>query len=286
MNDPTAPRRSTLRREGDDRLALVTGASSGIGAAFAELLATRGYGVILVARRADRLEDLADRLRTTQNVQAEVIVADLAVADAPRDIASELERRALRPDFLVNNAGASVPGRFDLIDWEEHARRLQLMGLAPMELTHRLLPAMVQAGWGRIVNVSSISALVQGAPTEVLYTSAKAMLRNFSEGLDADMRPLGVRCTVSMPGFTDTELIDGSGLRAQVDASRLMRAAMMAPEQVAEEAYEAVMRGRQSIVHGAHHKAFAVALLHSPPTLRRTLAHRAVRASTGVAAHA
>jgi short-subunit dehydrogenase len=272
--------------DGRGHVALVTGASSGIGASFATLLAVKGYRVVLVARREDRLQALAAELRSAWGTDAVVLPADLSDPAAPAAIADAVAALGLRIDFLVNNAGASGPARFDQVAWPDHLARLRVMGLATLELTHRLLPGMLEGGWGRVVNVGSISGLCQGAPSEVLYTSAKAMVHMFSEGLDADLRSEGIRCTVSIPGFTDTEILDSSGLRAQVATSRAMRMALMSPQRVAREAYAAVMRGNPSIVHGRHHQALGLVLLHAPLGLRRRFAHRITRRATGVSGHA
>ena len=131
--------------EGRGKTALVTGASSGIGKAFAELLAAKGYAVVLTARRSDRLEALAAELRQRHGVPAHTIVADLAQPDASQHIAAELASRRLVIDVLVNNAGYGVPGRYLTADWKTHADFIQVLMTSVAELTHRYLPAMEAA---------------------------------------------------------------------------------------------------------------------------------------------
>jgi len=261
--------------EGRGHTALVTGASSGIGSAMSKLLAAKGYDVVVLARRTARLEQLAGELRARHGVQATVLTADLSDPSAPSSVAEDLRGRGLDVDFLVNNAGYSRIGRYGETEWAEHERRVRVLGLAPLELTHHLLPAMVERGWGRVLNVGSIAGLFAAYPQDVLYCAAKVMLERFTEGLAAEYAPAGINCTISIPGFTDTEIYDSSGFAEHVRSRRFYRLAMMHPERVAREAYDAVMAGRRQIVHGAHHKATAIALLHLPLPVRRAIAVKA-----------
>jgi uncharacterized protein len=146
-----------------------------------------------------------------------------------------------------------------------------VMGIATFELTHRLLPGMLERRWGRIINVASIAALFSGTPNDVVYGATKALVRSFSLGIDSEFRRHGIRCTVSLPGFTDTEIFETSGFADNIARHRVYRAAMMEPETVARQAYAAVMRGRRVIVHGPHHRALAFVLLHAPPSIRSAL---------------
>ena len=136
-----------MDREGTGRTALVTGASAGIGAAFARLLARHGYRLALTARRTDRLETIAGTLRREHGVDVVIFPADLSDPAAPLRLAADLKGRGLRVDVLVNNAGYGVPGRFDQPAWETHAAFLQVMVTAVCELTYRLLPAMMGQGY-------------------------------------------------------------------------------------------------------------------------------------------
>src|SRR5277367_4018686 len=160
--------------EGRGRTALVTGASSGIGRSLTKLLAAKGFDVVVVARREDRLVALKEELESRWNVTVHPLVADLAEPATPAMIADTLERWRVQVDFLVNNAGYSQLSRYGDLAWSDHQRRLQVLGLSVLELTHRLLPSMAERGWGRIVNVASIAALFEASPNDVLYSATKS----------------------------------------------------------------------------------------------------------------
>src|SRR5947209_2592151 len=143
-------------QEGRGHTALVTGASSGIGRSFAVLLASQGYDIVVVARRKDRLEALAEELHASYGVRAEVLAVDLAEPTACVEIKDALDRMGLTVDFLVNNAGYSVLGFYADVPWERQEAYIRVLGTSVLELTRYLLPGMVDAGWGRIVNVTSL----------------------------------------------------------------------------------------------------------------------------------
>jgi hypothetical protein len=239
----------------------------------AELLAAEGYNVVLVARRRERLEAIARRLGERYEVELRSLPADLSDPKTPARIASELASSSTEVDLLVNNAGYSSPGEYHAHSWAEHERRLRVMGTASLELTHRLLPGMLERRWGRIINVASLAALFTGTPYDVVYGATKALVLKFSQGIDSELRHLGIRCTVSLPGLTDTEIFEVSGFADNVNRHRIYRLAMMTPETVVREAYAAVMRGRPVVVHGRHHRALALALLHAPPRIRQALSN-------------
>jgi short-subunit dehydrogenase len=263
--------------EGRGRTAVITGASSGIGLAMTQLLAAKGYAVLPLARREDRLASLSEHVRERWGVAAEPIVADLSESATPARVIADLTNRGQRVDVLVNNAGFSKLGRYDTISWPEHEERVRVLGLATLELTHRALPHMVERRWGRIINVASIAGLFSGTPQDVLYSATKSMVIKFSEGIDAEFHSLGIHCVASLPGFTDTEIFEASGFADEVAANPLYRRALMPPETVAREAYAAVMAGRSFVTHGAHHKVLGLALTHMPRALRLRLSHRLSR---------
>lgn len=236
-------------REGAGRTGLVTGASSGIGRAFAEHLAERGWNVVAVARRAGRLEALTGALASRYRVDAVALVADLADPDAPAAIHADLEQRGLHVDFLVNNAGFSLYGRYLDHPWSEQRQMLQVMGIAPCELTHRLLPAMLERRFGRIVQVASPAAFFPGSPRATLYAGVKALVVRLSEAIAEEYGGDGIHATASLPGYTDTEIFEGTPWSEQM-GSGAMRHLRLAPEQVAREAYSACMAGKRLIVHG------------------------------------
>lgn len=245
-----------MPREGDGRTALVTGASAGIGAAFARHLAARGYDLILTARRADRLHALAAELSATHTIAAVALPADLADPAAPAALVEAIAARGLRVDVLINNAGYGVPDAFLHSTWETHAAFLQVMITAVCELSYRLLPGMQARGWGRIVNVASFAALVPGVAGHTQYAASKAYLVRFSESLALEVVSDGVHVTAACPGFTYSEFHDVTGTRAQVRT--LPRWMWLDAEAVVEESWAAVSDGRAVVVNGRVYKALAV----------------------------
>lgn len=230
------------------RLSLVTGASSGIGAAFAQALARRGHDLVLVARRAERLHALAAGLRQQHGVETHVYPADLADPAAPAQLADALDRDGLAVDWLINNAGYGVPGTFEASDWDTHAAFLQVMVRAPTELAWRLLPGMRARGYGRIVNVASLAGLVPGTAGHTLYGASKAYLIRFSQSLALENRPRGVHVSALCPGFTWSEFHDITGTRSLV--GKLPRVMWQDAEAVVREGIAAVERGQAVHVCG------------------------------------
>jgi uncharacterized protein len=235
-------------KEGSGKTALVTGASSGIGKAFAELLAQKGYAVVLTARRADRLEALAAELREKYKIATHTIVADLAQPQASEQIATELASRDLVIDLLVNNAGYGVPGSYVNVEWTEHERFMHVMVTAVLDLTHRLLPGMIDRGWGRIINIASVAGLVPAPAGHTLYGASKAFVVRFSEALSAENAPKGVHCTAVCPGFTLSEFHDVTGTRDRMN--KMPGWLWLNADDVAREGYEAVMKGHSVVVNG------------------------------------
>lgn len=222
-------------------LSLVTGASAGIGTAFARALAARGHDLVLTARRVDRLESLAAELRRQHACKATVLEADLADPAAPRVLCEELAQRGLAVDWLINNAGYGVPGSFVANDWDTHADFLQVLLTAPVELAWRLLPGMRERGHGRIVNVASLAGHVPGTAGHTLYAPAKAFLIKFSQGLALENRERGVHVCALCPGFTYSEFHDVTGTRALMN--KLPGFMWQHADEVAAEGIAAVERG-------------------------------------------
>ena len=237
------------------RTALVTGASSGIGESFAELFAGEGFDVVAVARRADRLEALAARLRQRHGVTVHVLVADLGVADASAQLCAEVARRGITVDALVNNAGYGVPLGYLASPWERHQTMLQLMTLCVAELTYRLLPGMIERGYGRIINVASLAGLVPAPPGHTLYPATKAFLIKFSESLHGEVSARGVHVSALCPGFTLSEFHDITGTRDAV--SKLPKWLWSDAVTVARAGYDAVNRGEPIHVPGRVNRAIA-----------------------------
>lgn len=229
-------------------LSLVTGASSGIGAAFARQLAALGHDLVLTARRADRLEALAAELREQHAAQVIVLPRDLADPATPRALCDELDRRGLQVDWLVNNAGYGVPGTFVANDWTTHADFLQVLLTAPTELAWRMLPGMRQRGHGRIVNVASLAGHVPGPAGHTLYAASKAYLIKFSQSLALENRAAGVNVCALCPGFTWSEFHDVTGTRDKMN--RLPGFMWLSAEEVVRQGLAAVERGDAVYIPG------------------------------------
>lgn len=240
----------------DRRLALVTGASAGIGAAFARILASHGYDVALTARRADRLEKLAEEISLRYGVETLTVTADLAEPEAPGYILDHLTAHGRTVDALINNAGYGLAGSYGDTRWEDQKAFIQVMMTAPAELAHRVLPGMAHRHFGRIVNVASLAGLVPGSAGHTLYGATKAFLVKFSQSLHLEAESQGVHVTALCPGFTYSEFHDVNGTRAQLTASTPPWLWLGADE-VAAAGYEAVEANRPICVPGAPNKAIA-----------------------------
>ena len=197
-----------------NRTALITGASAGLGAEFARQLAAQGYDVVLVARRAERLEALADELRTTYAITAIPLAADLAEPGAPARLHTEIGSRGVVVSYLVNNAGASGPDLLEERDWPTLAAYLELMMISVAHMVHLFAPAMVQQRFGRIINVASVAGRISRAD-DLNYGPSKAYLIALSENLDLSLKREGVRVSALCPGFTHTEFHDVAGMQEQ-----------------------------------------------------------------------
>ena len=246
------------------RTALITGASSGIGDAFAHVFAAAGFDLVVTARRRDRLEALADRLQREHGCRVHVIAGDLAQPGAVARLCDQLDARGLTIDALVNNAGYGVPGAYVASPWDRQADCLRVLVLAVAELTHRLLPGMIERGYGRIVNVASLVALMPPPAGLTLYAASKALVIAFSEALGHEVHAHGVHVTALAPGFVETPFHDIARTRGRV--RRLPRAAWMEAAAVAQQGYAAVMAGRPLVIPGRGNRIAA--------WLGRVLPHR------------
>ena len=256
------------------RLCLITGASSGIGAEFAKQYAGLGWDLALTARRVDRLQVLAAELHARYGVLVEVIPEDLANPGAPPRIISALQDRGREIDALVNNAGYGLPGTFLSTTWADQADFLQVLYLAPVELTHRVLPGMAARGYGRIINVASLAGYAPGSAGHTLYGSVKAAMIKFSESVEAECQTLGhkdVHCTALCPGFTWSEFHDVNGMRETTN--KMPKWMWMDAAPVVKAGIEAVNRGQPVVVPGLFNKAVATLTRLLPEPAGRALAH-------------
>ncbi|MFE9579135.1 SDR family NAD(P)-dependent oxidoreductase [Nocardia sp. NPDC006044] len=242
------------------KTALVTGASSGIGAEFAAALAARGDDLVLVARSLPRLESIAAQLNQQHGVRVEVIGQDLAEPDAAARVAEELAARQLSVDLLINNAGFGSAGRFEDLGADREHEQLMVNVVALAGLTRRLIPAMVARGSGEIVNVASTAAF-QPSPYFATYSSGKAFVLNFSLSLWSEYRGRGIKVLAVCPGPTETAFFDTVGTR---DAAL---GQMGSATQVVRSTLRALERNRGYVVPGVQNFASAHLLPRRPRTM-------------------
>lgn len=257
------------------RTALITGASAGIGLAFAELYAAKGHDLVVTARREDRLRALAERLERAHGVRVHVVAADLERREAPRELCDTLAARGITIDVLVNNAGYGVPGAFVRSDWARHQAFLDIMVGAVCELTHRLLPGMIERRYGRVINVASLAGLVPASAGHTLYGASKAFLIKFSEALAQEVARRGVHVSALCPGFTYSEFHDVTGTRAKV--STMPRWLWMDAPEVVQAGYDAVEAGRPIYVPGRVNRTIALLARTLPDALVQAVNRRASR---------
>jgi short-subunit dehydrogenase len=261
-----AKRSPAARHGGGRRRALVTGASTGIGAAFAEQLAHEPYDLILVARGRERLEELAQRLRQECEIEVEPLAADLT-DPAQLRVVEEVVAGDERLDLLVNNAGFGTFGRFAESDLDQEEREVRLNVVALVRLTRAALPAMIARRQGSIINVSSLAAF-QPAPFNATYGATKAYVTSFTEALYEELRGTGVRVQALCPGFTRTEFQK----RAGIDPSGIPSFAWMTPQAVVQASLAALRRGDVVVVPGLTNRLLAMATGMVPRSLTRRIA--------------
>jgi uncharacterized protein len=254
------------------RLCLVTGASSGIGAAMARAYAGHGYDVAITARRGERLEQLAEEIRLRFGVDTLTVTADLAQPGACDAILAYLAGHGRHVDALVNNAGYALAGRYGDRGWEDQRALLQVLVLSVAEMTHKVLPGMVERGYGRVLNVASVAGLMPGVGRATLYGPAKSLVVKFSQGLRQEALGAGVHVTALCPGYTYSEFHDVTGTRAQMKT--LPEWLWMGPDEVAAAGYEAVEANRPLCVTGAPNKAVALLCKLIPDEWILAAAHR------------
>ena len=260
---------------GAQRWALVTGASAGIGEAFAHELARRGWSLVLVARRRERLDALAASLREAHGTHTHVVELDLARPDSVAELHRRTEAEGLFVELVVANAGYGVTGHYAQQPWERHRDFLQVLVTGVAELCHRYLPAMQVRGRGGFVNVASLAGILPGSAGHTLYAASKAFVIRFSESLALENESRGIRVTALCPGMTYSEFHDVTGARAMV--SKLPRWMWMDADAVVREGLEALARGDVVCVPGRANRAMAFVAKHLPSRLGLALMKRQSR---------
>jgi len=251
----------------DRPTALVTGASSGIGQAFACLLAAKGHDLVLVARRKDRLEELAKELDAQHGVSVEVFPADLSDPTQLTSVEQRLADDSRPVDLLINNAGFGTAGTFASLDVQRQEEMIRLNVLAVVRLTHAALGGMLARGRGGIINVSSTAGF-QPIPGWSTYAATKAFISRFTEGIAGECANTGVVVTALCPGFTRTEFQD----QADFGEDMVPKFLWQTPEEVAQAGLDALERKRVYAVPGWAYRTLEVTTGLLPKTLIRKAA--------------
>jgi len=260
---------------GPRRLAVVTGASAGIGRAFAERLVRDAWDLVLVARRRERLDALAAQLREAHGRRVEVLVADLSDETGLRLVE---ERIAKEPtlELLVNNAGFGTSGPFVDRDRQGESQEVRLNVLALLRLTHAALEAFRGRGHGSVINVSSLAGF-QPAPYNATYAATKAFVNSFTQAIAEELRGTGLRLQLLCPGFTRTEFQEVAGVRSD----EVPGFAWMEPDAVVEASLEGLRRGELIVIPGAGNKVMGALLRALPSAVARRAGAALLRRTLG-----
>jgi hypothetical protein len=226
--------------------ALITGASSGIGKAFAEIHAGKGGDVILCARREDALKELKAKLEKEFDIKAHVFSHDLGTAEGAQALYDDVKAAGLTVDILINNAGFGGHGLHTERPLEDELAMIDLNIKALVTLTHRVGADMVARGSGRILNVGSTAGFMPG-PQQAVYFATKAFVNSFSQAIDQELRPKGVTCTVLAPGYVETEF----AARSNLEGTQLVKGGGATARQAAKNGYDAMRAGQLVTVNDA-----------------------------------
>src|SRR5208283_3408743 len=252
----------------DRKTALITGASFGIGMEFARIFAREGYNLVLVARSADKLRQVASELEKAHGARSLILAADLSEPGAAY-VLDQTTRAAIQVDVLVNNAGFGQYGMFAENDLEECLRQIQLNVTTLTHLTRLYLPAMMERKNGRILNVASVAAFQPG-PLMAVYFATKAYVLHFSEALANELSESGVTVTCLCPGATATEFHK----RANTTGQRLLKFGSMDARTVAEDGYRAMVAGKTVVISGFKNWLVAQSVRISPRSMVTAIARK------------
>ncbi len=255
--------------------ALITGASAGIGAEFAMQLAAKGWSLVLVARRIDKLAELKSTVTKQHQVDCRELVLDLSQVDANQQIFDYCQNNDISVSMLVNNAGYGVPGDFDAVDWSTHQDMLQVMLNSLVELCHLFYPYMKQTKNGHIINVASLAGLTPSTAGHTLYGAVKSFVIKFSHSLHLEAKDHHVHVTALCPGFTYTEFHDVNGTRSMVN--KMSKKMWMSAVDVVAQGIEAVEKNQAIYVNGWRNRLIARMCKYLPENLVRFLMKGSVK---------
>jgi len=251
------------------KTALITGASFGIGTEFARIFAREGYNLVLVARSADKLRQLASELEKAHGTRSLILAADLSEPGASAYVLDQTTRADIQVDVLVNNAGFGQYGLFAVNDLEECLRQIQLNVTTLTHLTRLYLPAMIERKNGGVLNVASTAAFQPG-PLMAVYFATKAYVLHLSEALTNELDGTGVTVTCLCPGATTTEFHK----RANATGMRLLKMGSMDANTVAEDGYRAFVAGKPLVISGFKNWLVAQSVRFSPRRLVTAIARK------------
>ena len=252
--------------------ALITGGSVGIGAALADVFAAHGHDLILVSRNREKLEARGRAIQTQFGVDVVCLPEDLTDPQGPRRLHDAVAALGLDVEFLVNNAGVGLYGKFATTDLDAELKMIQLNVSSVVDLTKRFLPSMIARRSGRILNVASTAAFVPG-PWMSVYYATKAFLLSWSQAIDYELKATGITVTTLCPGPTESEF----KVRAGSQRSRLFEAFVMDAPRVARVGYDGMIHGKAVAIPGLRNKVIPVAARLAPRPLIAQLSHRAAR---------
>lgn len=226
------------------KTALITGASSGIGKELAHIHAEKGGDLIIIARSQDKLNALKNELEKQYRITVKTIVKDLSISGAAREVYDEVKASGIRVDYLINNAGFGLRGKYHELPWERQHQMMQLNMISLSELTHLFLPEFVQRNSGRILNTSSTASFMPG-PLQAVYYATKAYVTFLSNALAEELHDTQVTVTNLMPGATETGFAETSGM----DKTDLFKNTVSA-RSVAEDGYQGMLEGKLDVISG------------------------------------
>jgi len=245
------------------KTALITGASNGIGLELAWIHARQDDNLVLVARNKKKLDELKTEIEKQYQVSVHTIGKDLAEKDAALEVFNVLQSAGIEIDYLINNAGFGHLGEFACNSWEKEEQMIQLNITALTHLTKLFLPAMLERGSGRIMNVGSVASFMPG-PLMAVYYATKAFVLSFSEAVNTEVRAKGVTVTALCPGPTASGFQDAAGMKG---VKLVEKFKMPSSKTVAEYGYKAMMKGKAVAIHGFMNRLMVASLRISPRSL-------------------